>query len=427
MNASDRLIKEGEPSMDNPRKVIVGLDLCEDTTHLSCYSYKTLEAVTIQAPIPTVLCVKSETGQWLFGEEAVECAGSGSGVLIDRLLTKAKNDETLVIFQTTVNGISLLERFLRKTLTLIKGYFPEEPITKLVVTVSNTDAALAKSIYKALSLLGIERDRAVVMSHSGAYLYYVLYQDKSLWMNDVGLFDFTKEGFFYYQIHMNRRIKPMVAGLSKQDYSEELNYSIVKQNTDNVSYQLKNITDTILYKQIVSTLYFSGCGFEGGWAEDVIQGLCTGRRIFMGQSLFTEGACYAAKELSGDSGLTDILLLNEDMITASITMSVYHDAKNSELPLIQAGEIWYEVDKSVEVIPDGEAELELNVKNIMTGEVFRERFHINQFVNRSDRTTRLEINLTCTNHNTLLIKITDLGFGELFPGTGADMVFTLEV
>ena len=71
--------------MDNTRKLIVGYDLCEDYTQISCYSYKTYEPILIhpiddeENPlIPTVLCEKSETRTWVFGKEAMDCAKDGS-------------------------------------------------------------------------------------------------------------------------------------------------------------------------------------------------------------------------------------------------------------------------------------------------------------------------------------------------------------
>jgi hypothetical protein len=420
--------------MDTPRKVIVGYDLCEDYTQISCYSYKTLEPIPISERmgeenylIPTVLCAKTDTRQWLFGEEAVACAKNGAGELVEHLLSKVRAGEEVELFHTSFSGLALLEKFLRKSLTLIKNYFPTEQITKLVVTVRNTEPEFVDKIYEALALLGLEKDRAIVMSHAGAYLYYALSQDKSLWMNDVGLFDFSAEGLMYYQMRMNRRSRPMIAGLTKTDFTASLDYDVPGQKNSNAPYIFENLANTALYKQIVSTLYFTGSGFEGGWADGVIKGLCTGRRVFYGQNLFTKGACYAAKELSGDRKLNDILLLNDDMITSSVAIRVYSDTKFVEMPLAEAGEIWYEVNKSLEVIPEGTAELEVILKNIMTRDVNYEKLALNQFPERPDRMTRLEINFTCKNKTGGIIKITDLGFGEFYPGTGSGMEFSLEI
>jgi hypothetical protein len=420
--------------MDTPRKIIVGYDLCDDYTQISCYSYKTQEPITISpqksgedVPIPTALCVKTETKQWLYGEEALTCAEAGAGILVDHLLTKLRVGEEMEIFQQKFSPVALLEKYFRKTLMLVKDYFPTEPVTKLVVTVKSTEPAFVDKIYEALSNLGIEKDRAVVMSHAGAYLYYALSQDKTLWMNDVGLFDFNEDGLCYYQIRMNRRTKPMIAELIKTDYSDTMKFGIQRIKDNHTDYIFENLANTILYKQIVSTLYFTGNGFEGGWADEVIKNLCVGRRVFFGQNLFTKGACYAAKELSGDRALSDFLLLNDDMITSFVSIRVYCDAVYKEIPLTEAGETWYEVNKSIEVIPEGEAELDIVLRNIMSRDIVHERKQLKQFNERPDRMTRLEINLTCKDKSTGILQVTDLGFGEFFSGKGKIMEFTIEL
>ncbi len=419
--------------MDAPRKVIVGYDLCEDFTQISCYSYKTFEPIPIgireedDLPlIPTVLGVKNDSKQWLFGEDAMNCSASEAGVLVNHLLRKLVTGEKIELFGESFDGVSLMEKFFRKTLTLVKQYFPTEQITKLVVTVRNTEQRLVEGVYEALSALGLEKDRVLIMSHAGAYLYYALSQDKSLWVNDVGLFDFNEEALFYYQIRLNRRGRPMVASISKTDYTDKLNYSMLKENGQNLSYIFENIANTALYKQIVTTLYFTGQGFEGNWAEETIRKLCAGRRVFLGQNLYTKGACYAAKELSGDAKLTDILLLNDDMITSTVGVRVYRDAKYTDAILAEAGTNWYEVDQSIEVIPEGEPELEIILKNVLNGEVVREKVRL-KLPERPDRMTRLLIRITCTNRACGIIQVQDLGFGEFYPGTGLVTEFSIEL
>ncbi|NLK27889.1 MAG: hypothetical protein GX306_06055 [Clostridiales bacterium] len=420
--------------MDAPKKLIVGYDLCEDYTQISCYSYKLHKPVTIgtaegmdDCPIPTVLCVKYDTKQWLFGEDAVACAAEGGGIRIDHLLSKLKTGEETEILDQKFSAISLLEKFLRKSLMLVKNYFPTQLITKLVVTVKDAHPVIVDGIYEALYQLGIERDRGVVMSHVGAYLYYALSQDKALWMNDVGLFDFDEQGLSYYQISLNRRTNPIVAGVKKQDLSDSLNYSMIDQRDLDLNYIFKNIADTVLYKQIITTLYFTGNGFEGEWAESAIKSLCTGRRAFLGQNLYTKGACYAAKELSGDRKLENYILLNEEMITSSVWIKVYSDARVMEVPLTQAAVPWYEVNETIEVIPEDEAEIEIILRNIMTRDIIRERLVPNHTPDRPKRMTRLGINLTCTSSTNAKITVTDLGFGDFYPETGRMWEFFIEI
>jgi len=420
--------------METLKKLIVGCDLCNDFTQISCYSYKTLEPIPIciregeeYRPIPTVLCVKKETKQWLFGEEAIACAQNGEGILIDDLLTKLHSEEDVEIFQQPFSGVALLEKFLRKALILIKNYFPTEIITKLVVTTDTSNPQVVEKIYEALSQLGLEKDRVEVMSHAGAYLYYALCQEKSLWVNDVGLFDFKQEGMNFYQIKVNRRTQPMTAGLYRTDFSEIINWDMLKTRKDQVPYAFQTITNTALYKQIISTLYFTGTGFEGGWADDIIKSLSIGRRAFYGQNLFTKGACYAAKEQSGDQQLKDFLLLNDDMITSSIGLRVFSDTRLKEVLFTEAGATWYLVNESIEVIPEGTPELEIIIKNIMTKDVVREKVILNELPKRPDRMTRLKITLTCKDKSIGIITVRDLGFGEIYPETGIIMEFEIEI
>ncbi len=420
--------------MDASRKLIVGYDLCDDFSQMTCYSYKTFEPISIGMReedelnvIPTALCVKSDSKQWLFGEDAICCAASGAGVLINHLLEKLVSGEKVELFGESFDGVTLLEKFLRKTLTLVKQYFPTEQITKLVVTVRITDPVLVEGIYTALSALGLEKDRVLVLSHAGAYLYYALSQNKALWMNDVGLFDFSEESLLYYQIKMNRRGKPVIASLSKADYTEKLNYTMLKNKESIPAYIFENIANTALYKQIVTTLYFTGRGFDGGWADEAMQKLCAGRRIFLGQNLFTKGACYAAKELSGDTKLTDILLLNDDMITSTVGIRVYRDTKYTDVILAEAGMNWYEVDQNIEVIPEGEPELELILKSMLNREVVREKIHLTKLPERPDRMTRLLVNVTCKDKTTGIIRVQDLGFGEFYSATDQVMEFSIEL
>jgi hypothetical protein len=418
--------------MNSPRKLIVGYDLCDDYSQISCFSYKTFEPIPIgpdedeENPlIPTALAL-NEAGVWVYGNEAISCAQNGSGILVDKLLTKLKNQEELNFHGQSYSAVKLLEKYFRRTLTLLKSYFPTEVITKLVVTISDMDPVIIEGIYEALYMLGIEKDRAAVISHGSSFMYYALSQDKELWLNDVGLFDFNEDGLCFYKIDINRRLNPMVAVLEKRDFSETLNYSILKSKNIDLSYTFETIAKTALYKQIISTLYFTGRGFQGDWPNEVIKSLCPGRRVFMGQNLYTKGACYGAKELSGDKKLDNIILLDNDMITSSIWIRAYLDGNIQELLLTEAALPWYEVNSEIDLIPDETWEIEIIFKNVMTKEIISERIPIN-LPKRPNRMTRLRINISCIDKSKVKLTITDLGFGDMYPATGNSAEYVIEI
>lgn len=410
--------------------------MCEDYSQISCFSYKTFEPIPIcqeeedeeneeNSLIPTALFVNKETRLWSYGKDAVHGFLNSNGIYIDDIIAKIRNREVIDVYGQKLSGITLLERFLKKSLILIKKHFPTETIYKLVVTVRNPEPAMVDGIYEALYQIGIERDRAVVISHASAYMYYALSQDKSLWVNDVGLFDFNEASLSYYQISVNRRTNPMIASMGKKDFTDILNYSMLKQRDLDIGYIYGNIADLVTYKQIISTLYFTGKGFDGGWADEILKNLCAGRRVFIGKALYTKGACYAAKELSGDKKLGDIILLNNEMLVNSIWIRVYSDGALRDMLLSDAAVSWYEVDKSIEIIPDNENCIEIVCRNIMTREVRREKLTLDKLPDRPDKMTRLLVNLTCSNRNTARIGVTDLGFGEMVQNTNKTWEFEI--
>ncbi len=421
--------------MDAMKRLIVGVDLCDDYSQLSCYSYKTNEPITIglleqtdqEEMIPTALCVRKDSKQWLFGEEAMACASSGEGLLVNHLLAKLQKDEATEIYQTKFSAVSLLEKYLRKVLMLVKNYFPTEPITKLVITIEESDPNTINRIYETLGLLGIDKERAKVISHASAYLYYVLSQEKTLWMNDVGLFDFSLTGLYFYRIRMNRRCNPILASLEKQDLTMNIEEYLQRRNKEKAAYQLDNLADTVLHKQIISTLYFTGRGLEGEWADTVIKSLCNGRRVFVGQSLYSKGACYAAKEYAGDSCLLGVRLFHDDMVTSSLGLRVFCDNKYKEVTLLHAGDTWYEVNNKYEVIPDGATALELVQSKLLLRETSQIKLSLDDFSKPDARTTRWQVLLYCKDRSTAIIKVTDLGFGEFYPGTGEEIEYTIEI
>lgn len=420
--------------MDNSRKLIVGYDLCEDYSQISCYSYKTLEPIPIcptedeeNTLIPTVLCVKNDSRTWFYGNEAILIAKDGLGVLADNLLLKLKNSEETTIFDQKYSAVSLLEKYLRKTLTLIKNHFPTETITQIVITLHEMDPVVIDGVYEALYMLGIDKDRAKVISHGSSFMYYALSQDRELWLNDVGLFDFNEDGLCFYQVSINRRSSPMIAGMEKKDFSDTLNHSILKKKNVDSSYTFETIANTVLHKQIISTLYFTGRGFDGSWADEVIKNLCAGRRVFVGQNLYPRGACYGAKELSGDEKLGNIILLNNEMIVSAVGIKVYVDGIIKEVVLSDVAVPWYEVERAIEVIPDEVRDLEIVLRNVMTKEIIRERIPINNLPERPPRMTRLSINIICTDKTKLKVTITDLGFGDIYPATGKLAEYLLDI
>lgn len=416
-----------EQLSNDQRNLIVGFDLCNDFSQFSYFNYKTYEPESFcmdseesKYLIPTSLGVKNYSKDWVFGEEAVSCGKLGTGVLIDGLLTKIKTGEKTIIFDTEFDPITLMEKYLRKCLLLLKKKFPTNTILKIVITLKELDENVVDGIYQALENLGIGKDRGYILSHSHCYQYYTLNQSKELWQNDIGLFDFDEEGLTYSQITINRKVRPYVVGIEEKDFRDTLSYTLLEEykNGENLEYIFGNIANSVLHKQIVSTVYATGLGFESNWADNVLKELCVGRRVFKGQNLYVKGACYAARELAGDSKLSEYIILSKEMVTCDIYLTGLYNGKISDVILAKAGEIWYEINNKLDVILDEEQKVTIKLKDIVSGATKEFTINLAGLPERPNKATRIGICIKFLDNSHAILSLEDKGLGDFYPSSG---------
>lgn len=412
--------------MTEDRKLMVGMDLCDGITQLSCCRPESEEIVPIgrltgrerEYECPTVLSFNPQKKEWLFGTEAIIEADKGNAILFHHMIQQISEKQEVTAEDMTITGTDALTRFFVKILSCLKEYYPNETILKLVVTVSDKNDNLKKAVTDALQHIGIEQDRLVIQQHRQSYMYYALSQKKELWMNDVGLFEFSREGMFYSQIHIDRRNFPFIVGVKQKNLSDTLNWDMMEHDSSfRMEYAFINLANTQLHKQMVTTIYVTGEGFQGEWANVALKQLCTGRRVFRGSNLFTKGACYAAREFAGQGQMEDFLFLDEEMIYSNISVRVYHDAKMQELTLAKAGTPWKDIDVSVDIIPDEEEEIQLTTQNVLRHETKVHLLSLEGFEERPNKMTRFTVRLRFADTSHCIVTLKDNGFGEFCPSS----------
>lgn len=406
--------------MSEEKILLAGLDLCEDETQLACYDAVTKEPESVSVSddpsdylIPTVLAVKPDTKEWLFGKEAAK--NPAGAVRIDRLLSRILKGETFELGGMVYSPEFLLERYLRKVLGVLKARFPDASTRKLTVTLTESDPVLINAVYRVLKEMGIGRDRAVVQNHSQSFMHYTLSQPKDLWMNDVGMFELDQKGLNYYQLSVNRRTVPMTAAVAREDLSATFGYDLIEDELppEQLDYIFDNLARSVLHKKIVSTLYITGKGFAGNWADETLKGLCVGRRVFKGQNLYAKGACYASLRMYGNDR-QDYILLDEQMLPATLKIRLYEDARMADYVLAAAGTPWYEAQNEIDVILDDTAEFDFVVSNPLKRESAHQLMTLDGFIRRENKTNRMNISVRFLDRNTAVIAVRDRGFGGFY-------------
>ena len=222
----------------------------------------------------------------------------------------------------------------------------------------------------------------------------------------------------YSQIDIDKKTVPYIVGVTQKDLSDGIDWAALeKEGASHISYAFLNAANTALHKQLVTTVYVTGKGFEGSWADEALKELCVGRRVFRGQNLFTKGACYAARELAGEGKLEQCLFLDEDMIACNVLLRVYHDASVQDVMLAKAGALWSEVDSSIDVIPDQEEEIRITIQDVLKHETRAHMLSLSGFAGRENKMTRFTIRIRFAASNTCIVTLKDNGFGEYCPSS----------
>lgn len=410
--------------MDDRRKLLIGMDLGSETTQMSCFDFTTYEPNPIgrlikdkrEYEIPTALALDPARGEWYWIDEAK--AQEEGMIRLKHLLEDVLRDDTIMMGTLTLDSYQVLKRYMVKVLSILKEYYPNDTIRKLVVTVEKREKRLVDYLTRICEELGIPQNGLRVQNYRQSYMYYAISQPKELWSNNVGLFELGNNGLWYSQIDINRKTEPYIIGVTQKDLTEDMDWEALEEEGDeSISYAFLNAAQTVLHKQYVTTLYVTGKGFDGEWANDALKELCMGRRIFRGQNLFTKGACFAARELSGEGKLDHCLFLDEEMVASNVYLRTYKDAQDHEELLVKAGTTWSEVDGSVDVIPDQEEEIQIIVQDVLKHETRAHMLSLSGFSNRENKTTRFTIRIRFADRTTCIVTLKDNGFGEICPAS----------
>ncbi len=406
---------------DNKGKLIIGFDLGEENTQISVSvgggepDSISLVANKSMYIVPTVLCVRNDTRDWLAGDEAVRCRNRDAGVFVSQLLEKLESGEKTDIFGTEYAPPALLERFIRKVYAAVKQQYPEE-LAGIYAAVRNKTDVKQKAIEKAFEAVGVEKEKIHVLSYMEAFMYYAVSQKKELWVNDVALFDFDEEGLKFCQLSANRKSLPITVTVSGQDFSDELKFSALAGSESRLVSSFKSITDRVLYRQIISTIYFTGAGFDGNWADDAIKSLCLGRRVFKGQNLYSKGAAYAGV-IKESAGYKDFLFLTEGQIRYSVSIRMFKDNHIGEFRLVEAGTPWEKVKAKTVGILDNTDEVFFTIYHAVRKETKHLVMNLKNIVQRENKTTRVLVAVKFLDRDTAVITVKDLGFGEFYENT----------
>lgn len=401
---------------------IIGYDLNEKYCQISFYSEEQQEPQTMETTLDNYqipLVVGKQEKEWRIGNDAKHLAVSKSGSVAWDLYEKAIRQEKIELGEESFEAIWLLAKFVEISLKRF------EEIQEIVFTVPKLTVAIVRILKGIGQRAGAPKGHIYVQDYKESFCNYMLYQPKELWQYEAALFHCDR---YEVKAYMLRKIRTGF-GKGKDVFitvdevasaqMEELSLVYPVLNVDrakDADICFKQFVQGVFAKKLVSSVFLVGEGFENNWYPQSLKVLCNGRRAFLGNNLYSKGACYTAyrRSLSISEGP---IYLDETKMMDQICLKTRIQGMDKWQPIVSWGTRWYEADSQFEILLENTDDIEIHVESLVGSGMKVERVSLEGLPKRKVYSTRLQVNTLFLDEKTCKITFKDIGFGEFFPAT----------
>lgn len=377
--------------------------------------------------IPLVLSKRRSDGQWCIGAEALEAVNDGDGELVTDLLTRAIDCELVTVQRAQYQAKDLLALFIKRSLAMLPMMTTPEKIGDIVIAVRNADNRIIPTLQETVGVLKSNSEKISFISYEESVFYYTLYQPEELQKHQILVCDASEEYLWSYRLERNHFVNPVLATVEAVEHKDFLVKDTYTPGTKRDE-TFKAIVGRLCDNRIYSGIFLIGEGFYEDWCKESLRFLCKNRRVFKGNNLFSKGAALAAKEKTNPSGYEkNILFLGKDKLKANIGIRIFKDGHETILPLMEAGVHWYEAEGCREVILNETDILPITIEYVTKNGSAVADFPLKGLVCEPGRLTRVRVTAGMQADNVVSLKVTDLGFGEIYPTSGLEWEETMNL
>lgn len=401
---------------------IIGYEINEKTCQISFYNDQQLEPETLESEsdnyqIPLIIGKLRDT--WAYGKEAKRLVSISEGFTVTRLLERSLDGEKVEFGEDTYDAVWLLSKFIQMSLQA----FPK--IDGIVFTVPELTEELAKLLRGIAVRMNIDKQHIFIQDYKESFCNYLFYQPKELWQYEAALFCCDRNEIKAYML---RRLKPGLGGGKTtfvtvdevaSAHMKELAAVYPVLNEDKAreaDSMFCKFIEGVFDKRIVSSVFLTGEGFENNWYPNALRLLCNGRRAFIGNNLYSKGACFTSYRKMYMQ-VEDPVYLSDGKLTDQITLNLRVNGQEMWYPIVSWGAQWYESNNQWEVLLEKVEDIELHIESLVQGTVRTEVIPMDKFPRRSEYAMRLMIETLFMDEKTCKIIVCDMGFGEFYPAT----------
>lgn len=404
---------------------IIGYDINAKMCQISYYNEKTQEPETVDTgiekennQIPLVMNYYKET--WTYGRQARRMSTVRDSICVEGIWECALGNRKIEVDGQEYEGVQLLTDFVKYTLN---GFEEIESITFTVPEKNEDIRVLLKGIGQKL---GVAKENIYVQDYKESFCHYMFNQPKELWQYEAALFYCDEDVIRAYMLrelkNSSQKSRESFVTVDKvaDARMEELEavYPVLHVEKAKVADEhFKRFIQSVFNKKMISSVFLTGDGFENNWYPNSLRVLCNGRRAFMGNNLYSKGACYTAQRRKEEQSDAPVYL-DETKLTEQISVRMRVNGEEGWYPLVSWGNHWYESDRQFEVLLGDTEDIEIHVDSLVTGRHLVEPVSLKGMPDRKNYALRLKISTFFSDEKTCHIIFEDMGFGEFFAPSG---------
>ena len=415
--------------MNEVRNIIVGFDFGEKESQICYFDRQEGEPVSLpmkvgtgQYTFPNRLSKASEREEWHFGLDVDYFVNHQDEILVDNLYELALKEKTVYVDGQERNVGELLGMFVKQSLRILGVPDLVKSISGIMITVPALTKVIVENMRLACKYIGFQQKRCFLQSYEESFFYYALNQRPEICSRNMALFSFHQDEVTCSKLEVNRKTIPSQVKV-QSGKTATLSQDPVKRDLE--FYDL--ITES-LGKEVYSSIFLVGEGFDKEWAVKSIPTLCRGNRhVFYGNNLYVKGACFSAKEKVEERNLKNYLYIGNDLVRTNIGIELMIGGAKGYYSLISAGVNWYEAMGECEILLDDVDYLEFLISDMESSKKEHCNMPLENLPKRPPKATRLHLHLEFENVHQCRIEVQDVGFGELYPSSGLVWHETIEV
>lgn len=360
--------------------------------------------------IVPAMVISDEKGRLLIAKEALDYGIRMQKRGITSLYGNLSNEMLdMDGIQYRVN--ELFSYYLKEILDVIRKRYGSASIARIGITGERLTEERKAHLADVMESIGYSADKLFFASHADAALWYEICEGAK---GGSMTLDFDSKGMLAYVINSGNEEQEIPCYVETVDYSTLMSGGLTGiLDEEERKKSFINVTELAIARKAIVRLYVTGTIVDTpGISQALSRYFNAGRRIFIGRSLYCLGACYlAVKEKFPKKAIGD------GRIFHNIFLEAYEDATVHPVPLLKAGTVLQQADAKIQVILDETKEMKFCVEDARTGKSITCTLQPEEFHVRENKTLRLEIGARFLDYDTLVLKVRDVGFGDICPAT----------